>query len=79
MTVMMGLSRIKHGGVETYWVILSLFFFITFSLSESTILQQNDLSWFLFVATASKLWAREKPYWRKGSVPFVARMGIHRG
>ncbi len=78
MTVMMALSRIKHGGVETYWVILSTFFFITFSLSESTILQQNDLSWVLFVATTSKLWAREKPYWRPGSVPFVARMGIHR-
>jgi O-antigen ligase len=79
ITVMMALSRIKHGGVETYWVVLCLFFFIAFSLSESTILQQNDLSWFLFVATASKLWAREKPYWRPGSVPFVARMGIRRG
>ncbi len=79
MTVLMALSRIKHGGVETYWVILSLFFFMAFSLSESTILQQNDLSWFLFVATASKLWAREKPYWRPGSVPFVARMRIWRG
>jgi exopolysaccharide production protein ExoQ len=79
ITVMMALSRIKHGGVETYWVVLSMFFFITFSLSESTILQQNDLSWFLFVATASKLWAREKPYWRPGSTPFVARMGIKRG
>lgn len=79
MTVMMALSRIKHGGVETYWVVLCMFFFITFSLSESTILQQNDLSWFLFVATASKLWAREKPYWRPGSVPYAARMRIHRG
>jgi len=79
MTVMLALSRIKHGGVETYWVVLSIFFFIAFSLSESTILQQNDLSWFLFVATASKLWASEKPYWRPGSVPFVARMQVFRG
>jgi len=79
MTVLLALSRIKHGGVETYWVVLCIFFFIAFSLSESTILQQNDLSWFLFVATAAKLWAREKPYWRPGSVPFVARVGISRG
>jgi len=33
-------------------------------MSESTILQQNDLSWVMFVATSAKLFAFEKPYWR---------------
>jgi len=31
---------------------------------KSTILQQNDLSWVMFVATSAKLFAFEKPYWR---------------
>jgi len=38
--------------------------FFAFSMSESTILQQNDLSWVMFVATSAKLFAFEKPYWR---------------
>ena len=63
-TLVLSLRRIRTGGVETYWVVLSLFFFIGFSLSESSILQQNDLSWFLFVATTVKLWAREPAWWR---------------
>jgi O-antigen ligase len=79
LTIILAFQRIKHGGVETYWVILCLFFFTVFSLSESTILQQNSLSWFLFVATASKLWANERPWWRPGSKPHVAWFGIAKG
>lgn len=83
MTALKSLARIKTGGVETYWVILSLFFFVLFSLSESSILQQNDISWFLFVATTAKLWAGDPAWWRPGSRGeargTVARMGIYRG
>lgn len=83
LTIIKSLGRIKTGGVETYWVILSLFFFILFSLSESAILQQNDISWFLFVATTAKLWAGDQAWWRPGSRGeqrgTVARMGIYRG
>ena len=57
-------QRIRRGGVETYWVILVLAVFFIFSLSESALLQQNDFSWVIFVATIAKLFAFEKPYWR---------------
>ena len=57
-------QRISRGGVETYWVILVLAVFFIFSLSESSVLQQNDFSWVIFVATIAKLFAFEKPYWR---------------
>jgi len=57
-------QRISRGGAETYWVILVLAVFFIFSLSESAVLQQNDFSWVIFVATAAKLFAFEKPYWR---------------
>ena len=57
-------QRISRGGVETYWVILVLVVFFIFSLSESAVLQQNDFSWVIFVATIAKLFAFEKPYWR---------------
>ena len=77
-TLLISFARIKSGGVETYWVVLSLFFFIGFSLSESSILQQNDLSWFLFVATTVKLWAREPAWWRPGSRGPVAKFTIAR-
>ncbi|MFB9372355.1 O-antigen ligase family protein [Algimonas porphyrae] len=81
-TVIKSLTRIKTGGVETYWLVLSVFFFILFSLSESAILQQNDISWFLFVATTAKLWANDPAWWRRGSrgekLGSVARVGIHR-
>ncbi len=64
-TIILALDRIKKGGTETYWVILSTMMFLMFSMSESTILQQNDLSWVIFVATTSKLFAFERPFWRK--------------
>lgn len=77
-TLGLAIRRIGRGGVEAYWVILSLFTFIFFSMSESSILQQNDIAWFLFVATSSKLWAGEKPWWRPGSVPYDARLKLTR-
>lgn len=73
-TLILGLRRIYTGGVEAYWVVISLFFFVAFSMSESTILMQNDMAWFLFVATSSKLWAGERAWWRPGSKPYVARV-----
>lgn len=82
ITVIKSLARLKSGGVEVYWLILSVFFFILFSLSESSILQQNDISWFLFVATTAKLWANDPPFWRPGSRGerdgTVAKVGIYR-
>ena len=63
-TCILAFQRIRRGGAETYWVILVLTVFFIFSLSESAVLQQNDFSWVIFVATAAKLFAFEKPYWR---------------
>lgn len=59
------LDRIGRGGTETYWVVLSTLMFIAFSLSESSILMQNDISWVMFVATSAKLMSFEKPFWRR--------------
>ncbi len=63
-TIILAIDRLRKGGTETYWVILSTVMFFAFSMSESTILQQNDLSWVMFVATSAKLFAFEKPFWR---------------
>jgi len=64
----LAVDRIGRGGVESYWVVLSTLMFLGFSMSESTILQQNDLSWVLFVATSAKLFAFDKPYWRSSTL-----------
>ncbi len=64
MTLMLAIDRIEKGGTETYWAVLSTVMFLLFSMSESTILQQNDLSWVMFVATSAKLFAFERPFWR---------------
>ena len=63
-TFILALQRIRRGGSETYFAILVVIVFFVFSLSESAILQQNDLSWVMFVAVSAKLFAFEKPYWR---------------
>ena len=63
-TFILALMRIRRGGSETYFAILIMVVFFVFSLSESAILQQNDLSWVIFVAVSAKLFAFEKPYWR---------------
>lgn len=74
MTLWLAISRLKKGGTEAYWVILSMIMFLMFSMSESTILQQNDLSWVLFVATCAKLFAFERPYFRnRKSEPYFGR------
>lgn len=67
LLIITGLSvdRVARGGTETYWVVLSLVMFVGFSLSESSILMQNDISWVMFVATSAKLMSFERPYWRK--------------
>ena len=63
-TLMLAIMRLKRGGTETYWVIIITLVFLIFSLSESSVLQQNDLSWVIFVTTSAKLFAFERPYWR---------------
>lgn len=71
VTLMLALDRIEKGGTETYWAILSTIMFLMFSMSESTILMQNDLSWVMFVATSAKLFAFERPFWRdRISLPY---------
>ena len=65
IVLIMSIDRIFRGGTETYWVVLSTLMFLAFSMSESTILQQNDISWVMFVATSAKLLAFEKPFWRR--------------
>ncbi len=64
LTLALAVDRIKRGGVETYWVVLSTVMYLMLSMSESSILQQNDLSWVIFVMTSAKLFAFERPYWR---------------
>jgi O-antigen ligase len=66
LTLLLSLDRLYRGGVENYWVILSTVLFFMVSLSESTILQQNDLAWVVFVATSAKLFAFDPAYWRDG-------------
>lgn len=79
ITLILALDRIKKGGVETYWVVLSTLVFLIVSMSESTILAQNDLSWVMFVATSAKLFSGDKPYWRdKSGKNVLDRRGIIR-
>ena len=63
-TLLLALHRIVRGGSETYFAVLVVIVFLVFSLSESAVLQQNDLSWVIFVAVSAKLFSFEKPYWR---------------
>jgi len=64
VTLFLAIDRIKRGGAETYWVVISTLVFLMLSMSESAILQQNELGWVIFVMTSAKLWAFERPYWR---------------
>ncbi|MCF6274441.1 MAG: O-antigen ligase family protein [Robiginitomaculum sp.] len=64
IALLLAIGRLYKGGVENYWVILSTILFLMISLSESTILQQNDLSWVIFVATSAKLFAFSPAWWR---------------
>lgn len=79
-SLVLAFDRVKYGGTETYWALLSLIMFGMFTMSESTILQTNDLSWVMFVATSAKLFAFEKPIWRdKPSLPYYLRGQDRRG
>ena len=42
-------------GACAYWTILAVALFALFSISESTIMQQNNLLWVMYVATSAKL------------------------
>jgi O-antigen ligase len=42
-------------GPEAYWAPVTLLLLLLFSVSESTIIQQNNLLWTLYLATAAKL------------------------
>ena len=42
-------------GDHAYWALCAVALFTLFSLSESTIMQQNDLLWVLYVMTSAKL------------------------
>ncbi len=64
ISLLLAINRLGRGGVESYWAIIFMVLFFFFSMSESTILAQNDLTWAIFVATSAKLWAFERPYWR---------------
>jgi len=63
-TFILAVMRLRRGGTETYWALMMTLTFLVFSLSESSVLQQNDLSWVIFVATTAKLFAFERPFWR---------------
>ena len=60
MTLGACVGALRRGGRECYWVILFVLAYIGFSLSESAILQQNDLTWALFVAASAKLLSGER-------------------
>lgn len=47
--------RMLLKGQAAYWALISTLVFLLFSMSESNILQQNNLGWILFAATAAKL------------------------
>lgn len=64
LALALALTRFVKGGVESYWVLPFLLIFLLFSMSESTILQQNDISWVVFVATAAKLFALDPAFRR---------------
>lgn len=53
-----GAALRRFGSPEGGWAVLSLALFALFSLTESTILQQNNLNWVIYVATAAKLLER---------------------
>jgi exopolysaccharide production protein ExoQ len=44
---------------EGPWAIMAMTLFILFSLSESTLLQQNNVSWAIYVAITAKLFQRQ--------------------
>jgi O-antigen ligase len=71
ITALRGLLK----GTHTYWALISTLVFLLFSMSESNILQQNNLGWLLFAATAAKLFgARPLPFGSKYRSPIELRL-----
>jgi O-antigen ligase len=61
-------------GKQAYWTVISMLIFWMFSMSESNILQQNNLGWVLFAATAAKLFgARPLQFGSKYGSPVKPR------
>jgi exopolysaccharide production protein ExoQ len=54
ISVTAALSRIM-GGPEAYWAVLFMVVFALFSVSESTVMQYNGISWVMYTATMAKL------------------------
>lgn len=65
ISILLCLWRIFKGGVETYWAVLAILSFTVFTVSESSILQQNDITWVIYVSTTAKLFSGDRPYWRR--------------
>lgn len=55
MTASFVAALIRIHRPEATWGLMALALMILFSLSESTLLQQNNISWVLYVATTAKL------------------------
>lgn len=62
VTLIFSLHNLRCGGRESYWVVLTFVAYLGFSFSESEILQQNNISWIIFVATCAKLFSAERSY-----------------
>jgi len=48
--------------LASYWAVIYLTFFVSYNLSESLILEQNDIFWILFVAVVVSLKPSPRPY-----------------
>jgi exopolysaccharide production protein ExoQ len=44
-----------RGGAEAYWAVIFAVLFALFSISESTVMQYNNISWAMYTATMAKL------------------------
>ncbi len=48
--------------LASYWAVIYLTFFVSYNLSESLILEQNDIFWILYVAVVVSLKPSPRPY-----------------
>ncbi len=65
--IIAGLRGVLHEKAA-YWGLISTLVFLLFSLSESNILQQNNLGWIVFAATAAKLFGAGPKQEIKGQI-----------
>lgn len=54
VSVAAALTRLRQGP-EAYWAVLYMVLFALFSISESTVMQYNGISWVMYTATMAKL------------------------